>query len=289
VDEKMSQDIAIRIHTEGVEEVAEDFRRIGKESENLNVNLRSTARDVASLGASAVAVGKLGEQFGVLNKQQADVLVTMGSMVSLSATVVRGLDALTHASTVLKLAEMARGAAHAFADSMAAGVTKISSTIVGAFSAIASSSWAVAIAEKARAVAHAIAHAVSSLGVLIPVITVAAAGALAAVLTATGKIPGLAAGGIVTAPTVALVGEREPEAIVPLSKFRLEDRVSALESSVELHRKFINELAETTAKMGAFLSVGIPFGGSVFMREFYPRFIGIREETETKKIGRAHV
>ena len=34
------------------------------------------------------------------------------------------------------------------------------------------------------------------------------------------SIPRLAAGGIVTSPTIALVGEAGPEAVVPLSEFR---------------------------------------------------------------------
>jgi hypothetical protein len=33
-----------------------------------------------------------------------------------------------------------------------------------------------------------------------------------------GKIPGLADGGIVTGPTLAVVGEAGPEAVIPLSK-----------------------------------------------------------------------
>lgn len=43
-------------------------------------------------------------------------------------------------------------------------------------------------------------------------------------LPAIGKIPALAAGGIVTQPTLALVGERGPEAVVPLDYLR-EERV----------------------------------------------------------------
>ncbi|MDA1095438.1 MAG: hypothetical protein O3A25_19580, partial [Acidobacteria bacterium] len=38
------------------------------------------------------------------------------------------------------------------------------------------------------------------------------------VLLALGLVPGLAAGGIVTRPTMALIGERGPEAIIPLGK-----------------------------------------------------------------------
>lgn len=47
----------------------------------------------------------------------------------------------------------------------------------------------------------------------------AVAGIVGKIGSVAGKIPGLAAGGIVTRPTLAMVGEgREPEAVIPLSK-----------------------------------------------------------------------
>jgi hypothetical protein len=43
-------------------------------------------------------------------------------------------------------------------------------------------------------------------------------GAAQTALIASQKVPALAEGGVVTKPTLALVGERGPEAVVPLSR-----------------------------------------------------------------------
>lgn len=209
-------EIIIRARLEGEEEVSEGFRRMGESTRHISSGLRSLARDVASLGAAFVAVGKLGEHFGFLNKQQSEVLTTMGSMVALSGHLVRGLAAITKTALELGIVEKVRGAAHTFANTMASGITSLAGSVVSALRSIASSSIAVAIAEKTRAAAHTVAHALSGpAGWALLAASIAAA--TAAVATVSGLVK-FAEGGIVYKPTVALVGEREPEAIVPLSK-----------------------------------------------------------------------
>ncbi|MEM3770274.1 MAG: hypothetical protein QXG76_03710 [Candidatus Bathyarchaeia archaeon] len=124
---------------------------------------------------------------------------------------------LADASWLVEFAEKARGAAHAFANLMASGITKIVGAIVGALDAIRHSSILAAIAEKGRAIAHAIAHAVSSLGVAVPIIIAATAAAVAGIMGSLGLIK-FAEGGIITKPTMALIGEKGPEAVIPLWK-----------------------------------------------------------------------
>jgi len=151
----------INIEITATNKASREFETISKDSASMSRSIRSTAREIASLGASAIAIGKLGEQFGILNKEQADVITTMGSMVAMTGTVVRGLSYVVNASWAVTIAEKARGVAHGFADAMASGITKIGGAIVGWLASIAASSWAVTIAEKARAIAHAVAHALS--------------------------------------------------------------------------------------------------------------------------------
>ena len=213
----MSTDVLVAVSMQGEEEVSEGFRRMGRSAEDSGKQMRTFGREVASLGASAVAVGRLGEMFGVLSKEQAGVIREMGSMVALFGTVARGLSYLQSASWAVTLAEKARGAAHGFADAMAAGVGKVAGVFVGALAAIKASSIATTIAEKARAIAHAIANAVASMGAALPIIVAAAGAAAVGIAAAFGAIP-MAKGGVVYKPTLALVGERGPEAVVPLSR-----------------------------------------------------------------------
>ncbi|MBT0160666.1 hypothetical protein G4O51_11870, partial [Candidatus Bathyarchaeota archaeon A05DMB-2] len=213
----MSTDVLVRVSMEGEAEVSEGFRRLGRSAEDSSRQMRSFGREVASIGASISAVGRLGEMFGVLSKEEANVIREMGNMMALFGTVARGLSYLQNASWAVTLAEKARGAAHQFADAMAAGAGKVASVFVSALAAIKASSIATAVAEKARAVAHAIANAVSSMGVLVPVLVAAASAAAVGIAAAFGAVP-MAKGGVVTKPTLALIGEREPEIVLPLSK-----------------------------------------------------------------------
>jgi hypothetical protein len=77
-------------------------------------------------------------------------------------------------------------------------------------------SIALALAEGARAIAHFVANAVATMGVAVPIMLAAAAAsaALGGYLIAKH----MAEGGLVTTPTFALIGERGPEAVVPLDR-----------------------------------------------------------------------
>lgn len=77
-------------------------------------------------------------------------------------------------------------------------------------------SIALALAEGARAIAHFIANAVATMGIAVPIMLAAAAASavLGGYLIATH----MAEGGLVASPTFALIGERGPEAVVPLDR-----------------------------------------------------------------------
>jgi len=73
-------------------------------------------------------------------------------------------------------------------------------------------------ADKAAAVASAIKQAIISGGTALPIIATSAAMGAAVALSAISSIPSMATGGIVTSPTIALLGEAGPEAVVPLNQ-----------------------------------------------------------------------
>lgn len=109
-------------------------------------------------------------------------------------------------------------------DRVARGQTSLAEGIVRsipAFVSLTSAAWTVVTAEKARALAHAIAHAVAN-PLAIPVIAASAAAAAAIVSATTSRVPAMKKGGIVVQPTIALVGEEGPEAIIPLKSMRRE-------------------------------------------------------------------
>lgn len=74
---------------------------------NTGSALRDVARDVAALGASAVAVARLGEMFGVLDRETANTISTFGSFIALSMTVLRGIQLLSSVTSIATAVEWA--------------------------------------------------------------------------------------------------------------------------------------------------------------------------------------
>ncbi|ABB15686.1 prophage LambdaCh01, tail tape measure protein [Carboxydothermus hydrogenoformans] len=100
-----------------------------------------------------------------------------------------------------------------------------------------------------------------------------AGGGLAALLAALGKrilpnipIPAYASGGIVTTPQVALVGEKEPEAIIPLSK------LDALLSSIQGEQTVIN------------LNIGTLVADEAGLRELERRLARVRIDEQRRVV-----
>lgn len=69
-----------------------------------------------------------------------------------------------------------------------------------------------------------------------------------------GKIPGLAEGGIVTGPTVALIGERGPEAVIPLNKAtgmgNVTININSTIADATLPDKLVNALRQYNRRSG---------------------------------------
>ena len=190
------EEVIIETRIEGVSEVCAGFQKMGSEAgamsddikdvskntESMTSEVRSATSAVQSLGRTSDAIARLGEKFGFLSEQEADALNLFGDIISLGASVVH--------------------------------------TLV----AIAGSSWTVVIAENARAIAHAIANSMLSWGAFAPTAVAIAAAVAAGLLgylpqqSESENVPELAGGGVVFHPTLALIGEREAEAVVPLSQ-----------------------------------------------------------------------
>jgi len=95
--------------------------------------------------------------------------------------------------------------------SVAAGAAHVASMVAQKVA-----SAALTIVEWARAAAHFVANAIASMGLSVPIM-LAAAGAVAGIYVV-GKYSPFSKGGIAMSPTLALIGEKEPEAVIPLSK-----------------------------------------------------------------------
>jgi len=222
-------EVVIEASLEGADEVAEGFRSIGSESENMGRQIRGMAKEIASLGASAVAVGKLGEQFGFLSEEQANVIRETGSMIALTGTVVRGLSDVAHVLTNLSInisdvgtkAGTAAISVGGFVGAWQGGITFLSrlpEDIRDIATALYGTLGAIIVATAVWAAYH-----IAQSGPLAPVTaaiigTAVAAGIGMVVAAIQSAIGGLAEGAIVTKPTYALIGEKGPEAIIPLSK-----------------------------------------------------------------------
>lgn len=242
-------EIVIKVREEGIQATKERIRSISYEARKLGNDIRDIGRTISALATSGFAITSIAEKFGILRKEQAAAAKEMTSYVALTGTLISAIGRLTKETNILSLAEKARGAAHAFANTMASGLSSIASGIIGVLRSIASSSILVAIAEKARALAHAVANAVASFGVAVPIIIAASAAAVAGVLAATGSIPGLAQGGLVKSPTLALLAEREPEVITPLSRLNAMQTTNSItinvyesESPTRTAEKIVSEL-----------------------------------------------
>lgn len=131
------------------------------------------------------------------------------STVAANATVVA-----SHGATAAASVSIWAGASSAilgFYGSVTAGFTALSVTLVAAVKAVG-----VFVMGVLSAIAAAMKATI--FGIPVGIAIVAGVAAIAAALAATGNIPGLAEGGIVRRPTLALIGEAGPEAVVPLGR-----------------------------------------------------------------------
>jgi hypothetical protein len=190
--------IEVTFETEGVDEVNSSFaevaansRRMSEsvkaDSESMGKSFRSVATDLTILTTANNSVLRLAETFGLLTKEQAEAMRTANAMIGATAG-------------VLKIVQLTTAALY-------------SETIAH---------YANAIAKWAEAHATAVLATLSGVGIGL----VAAAIVAGAAVSAEGArsisgvhAPHLAEGGIIEHPTYALIGERGPEAVVPLNRF----------------------------------------------------------------------
>lgn len=77
-----------------------EFEKISASSSKMGSQIRSVGREFASFGASAFAIARVGEQFGILSKQQADAIAGFGSILALAGTLIRTFSYLASAQTI---------------------------------------------------------------------------------------------------------------------------------------------------------------------------------------------
>jgi len=92
------QEIAIDIVAR--DHASAEFEKISVSSRKMATEIRHVGREFASFGASAFAIARVGEQFGFLSKQQADVIAAMGSFLALAGTLIRTVSYLTDVQTI---------------------------------------------------------------------------------------------------------------------------------------------------------------------------------------------
>lgn len=198
-------EVTIEANLEGVDGVIAGFQGMGESaarmgdkvstsSAKMQTNYRSLMMVTAGVISNSV---QLGDVMDRMARGQLDV----------------GKGALMLTMNFMQLASQIYFLSKAHWGAVAAGAAHIATMVAQKVA-----SFALTVAEGARAIAHAIANAVASLGIAVPIMIAAAAAASAAIggyLVATH----MAEGGLVTGPTVALLGERGPEIVMPLSKF----------------------------------------------------------------------
>lgn len=196
-------EVTIQVNLEGVDAVSSGFERMGDSANNMGdkvasssakmqTNYRSLMMVTAGVISNSVQLGDIMDRIakGQLDLGKGALLLTM-NFIQLASQI--------YYLSKVHWAAVAAGAAH-----------------VATMVAQKAASLALAIVEGARAVAHFIANAVATMGIAVPVMIAAAAAsaALGGYLIATH----MAEGGLVTGPTLALLGERGPELVTPLSK-----------------------------------------------------------------------
>lgn len=102
------------------EEVSFSLSHAGEEAEEMTSKIelsgaavREATRDLTTLGMGAVAIGRLGEQFGVLNKEQSGWMTTLGMSLTAIGGVVRAIQVLSSVTSVATAIQNALNISHA--------------------------------------------------------------------------------------------------------------------------------------------------------------------------------
>jgi len=77
-----------------------EFEKISASSVKMGTEIRHVGREFASFGASAFAIARVGEQFGILDKRTADAIASAGSFLALTGSLIRTVSYLADAQTI---------------------------------------------------------------------------------------------------------------------------------------------------------------------------------------------
>ena len=106
-----------------VNRASHEFSRISADAVSMEARIRSVAATVAGLGAGGVAVAHLAHQFGILNDQQARVVSSAMSVVTVIGMFLRTSWGMTIAQKIYTIATgVATGATWAFNAALAAKI-----------------------------------------------------------------------------------------------------------------------------------------------------------------------
>jgi hypothetical protein len=225
--------------------------QVSSSCDMMDVSYRRAMTSSASMIMQGVSMSMVLDRLtkGHIDAGMAALLLTEhflreGAAIYTLITTYGSLLAAKAASIAADIEEAASTEAHALAEGARSAAIGVSNTVHGIATAIKSSSiaqdaalaagavghavaegarqaalYASVIAENALALASGIANAISSMGVAVPIMLAAAAAITAGVLAATGVIPLHEAGGLVTQKSITWVAEKEPELIIPVSRF----------------------------------------------------------------------
>lgn len=111
-------DVAITVRAENraspeFNEISADAARMGAQVKASGAAVREATRDLTTLGTGVTAVARLSEQFGILNKEQAGWIGTLGMSLTAMSGVVRAIQVLTSVTSVATAVQNALNISHA--------------------------------------------------------------------------------------------------------------------------------------------------------------------------------
>lgn len=197
-----SIDVPITTHLTGQDQVTAGFRQMGQAAdqtrEKINANTRALMTGTASFIGYSTSLMSLFSRMQQGNISAGEAILQLTSYSLQFGAQLMMLNTLYEKRLSLQAA------------------SALASARESASNAVATASvWAKTAALKAETIAHGIKNALSGPTgwAILAGATVAAAG----VMSLAANIPKMAQGGVVNSPTLALIGERGPEAVVPLN------------------------------------------------------------------------
>jgi hypothetical protein len=194
----MSQ-VTLSVGIVGVDDVVRGFNTMGDAAENTSKTISAAGGQMANDVARNIV--QMGTNF---EKTTNSMELSGRRLMSTTAGIIANSVQLTDI-----LGRMASGQMD---------VVRGTAMLIMNFIQLAAQIWTVVVAESARAIAMGVSASIASGGIGAAWIAAAATAGAVAVMGALALLPRMGEGGIVPGPTVALIGESEPEAVIPLSR-----------------------------------------------------------------------